>query len=153
MFGNMVLPQISARGCQWANSTVANPGSTKENVAPSCATSIQLEVSMNSRNSSDLVFSSASRSTFHHTTFPWRSWIPNFTQSRRLFAHTGGLTGSPPHSKVAPLPMLNQSNEQTEDGHAMMKSDTFHSSPNLSDAVRGCHNNCRKMCTNVTTVC
>ena len=95
------------------------------------------------------------RESFHVPSYhiPLAFMDSNFTQSRRLFAHTGGLTGSPPHSKVAPLPMLNQSNEQTEDGHAMMKSDTFHSSPNLSDAVRGCHNNCRKMCTNVTTVC
>ena len=35
--------------------------------------------------------------------------------------------------------MLNQSDVQTEDGHAMMKFDTFHSFRNLSHAVRGCH--------------
>ena len=28
--------------------------------------------------------------------------------------------------KVVPLPMLNESDAQTEDGHAMTKSDTFH---------------------------
>ena len=44
-----------------------------------------------------------------------------------LFGHTGGLTGSPLLLKVAPLPMLTQSDAQTEDGHAMMKADTFHS--------------------------
>ena len=90
--------------CPRASSTVANPGSTKENVVPSCAASMsavyQLEWSMNQRNSSDLGFSGASRSTFLHTTFPQRSWIANFTQSRRLFAHTSGLTGSPLHSKL-----------------------------------------------------
>ena len=53
--------------------------------------------------------------------------------------------------KVAPLPMMNQCDAQTEDGHAMMKSDTFHSLTNLSHAVRGCHNNCRQMHTDVTT--
>ena len=36
--------------------------------------------------------------------------------------------------------MLNQSDMQTEDGHAMMKFDTFHSFQNLSHAVRGCQN-------------
>ena len=34
--------------------------------------------------------------------------------------------------------MLNQSDMQMEDGHAMMKFDTFHSCWNLSHAVRGC---------------
>ena len=33
--------------------------------------------------------------------------------------------------------MLNQSDKQTEDGHAMMTSDTFHSYRNLRHAVRG----------------
>ena len=64
---------------------------------------------MNSRNSSDLGFSSASRSTFRH-----------------------------PILKDAPLLMLNQNDAQTEDGHAMMKYGTFHSFQNLSHAVRGC---------------
>ena len=50
---------------------------------------------MNSKNSSVLESASTSRSTFLHTTFPQRSWTSNFTLSRRLFAHTGGLTGSP----------------------------------------------------------
>ena len=45
--------------------------------------------------------------------------------------------------KDAPLPMLNQSDAQT-DGHATMKFDTFQSFPDLSHAVRGCHNNCSK---------
>ena len=40
--------------------------------------------------------------------------------------------------------VLNQSDAQTEDGHAMKKLDTCHSFWNLSHAVRGCHNNCRK---------
>ena len=66
--------------CRRANSTVANPGSTKENAVHSNATSMSpvypLEVSMNSRNSSNLGLSSASRSTFRHSTFPERSWIP-----------------------------------------------------------------------------
>ena len=46
--------------------------------------------------------------------------------------------------KGAPLPLLNQSDAQTEDGHAKMKFDTFQSFRDLSHAVRGCHNNCRK---------
>ena len=49
----------------------------------------------------------------------------SFTQSRRLFAHAGGLTGSPPQE--VSLPMLTKSDEQTEDGHAMMTFDTLHS--------------------------
>ena len=36
--------------------------------------------------------------------------------------------------------VINQSDAQTEDGHAMMNSDTFHSFQNLSHAMRGCHN-------------
>ena len=100
----------------------------------------------------------------------------NFTQSRRLFAHTGGLDRVASLLKVAPLPMLNQSDAQTEDGHAMMKSDTFHSFRNLSQrvcvglfalrntcakdtsdrelcahAVRGYCNNCRQRRANVKT--
>ena len=72
--------------------------------------------------------------------------------------------------------LLNKSDAQTEDGHAMMKSDTFHSFRNLSQrvcvgmfalrntcakdtsdrelcahAVRGCRNNCRQMRANVKT--
>ena len=107
-----------------ADSAVANPGSTKENVVPGCATSMcTLEVSRNSRNSSDLGFSSASRSTFLHTTFPQRSWI--LTSQGRFFTQ-----------KL--LSMLNQSDAQTEDGHAMVKSDVVHPFRNLSHAVRGC---------------
>ena len=73
---------------------------------------------MNSRNSSDLgVFQHQSYHvpSYH---FPSAFMDSNFTQSRRLFAHTGGLTGSPPQE--APLPMLTKSDGQTEDGHAMM---------------------------------
>ena len=36
--------------------------------------------------------------------------------------------------------VINQSDAQTQDGHAMMKSDTFHSFQNMSHVVRGCHN-------------
>ena len=60
----------------------------------------------------------------------------NSTQSRRLFAHTGGLTGSSPQE--APLPMLTTSDAQTEDGHAIMELDTFQSLRDLSHAVREC---------------
>ena len=124
---------------------MAIPGLTKANVAPSGATSMSaLEVSMNSRNSSDLGFSSASRSTFLQTTFPQRSWIPTSRSPDVSFAHTGRLTGSPSLFKVAPLPMLNQSDAQTEDGHAMMKSDTFHPFRNKGHAVRGCNQTVNK---------
>ena len=61
--------------CQCANSIEANPGLTKADVASSRATSIQLEGSMNSRNSSDLGSPSASRSTLRHAT-PQQPWIP-----------------------------------------------------------------------------
>ena len=57
----------------------------------------------------------------------------NFTQSRRLFAHTSGLL-----LKVAPLPMLNQSDAQTEDGHALVKADNFHWFQHLSQRERWC---------------
>ena len=40
--------------------------------------------------------------------------------------------------KVAPPPMMNKGDTQTEDGHAMMKSDTFHSFRNLSQRERWC---------------
>ena len=100
---------------------------------------------MNSRNSSDLGFSSASRSTFLHTAFPQRSWTPHSAQSRRLFAHTGGLTGSPLLLNDAPLPMLSQRDVQTEDGHAMMQADTFHSFQHLSQRERWCiRHECRR---------
>ena len=36
--------------------------------------------------------------------------------------------------------LTNRNDAQTEDGHAMMKSDTFHSLQDLSHAVRGCYN-------------
>ena len=67
------------------------------------------------------------------------------TLSRRLVAPTGGLTGSPPRD--APVPMLTMGDGPTEDGHAMMECDTFHSFRNLSHAVRGCNetvNKCAK---------
>ena len=51
---------------------------------------LEVSMHMNSRNSSDLGSSSTSRSTFLHTTFPQRSWIPtshspdvSFPQPRR----------------------------------------------------------------------
>ena len=47
--------------------------------------------------------------------------------------------------------LINRSVVPTEDGHAMKTSDTFHSFQNLSHAVRGCHNNCRQVRTNITT--
>ena len=37
--------------------------------------------------------------------------------------------------KEAPLPLLNHSKAQTEDGQAMMKADTFHALRNLSQEV------------------
>ena len=52
----------------------------------------------------------------------------------------GGLTGSPLLHRDAPLPMFTLSEAQTEDGHAMMEGDTFHSFRNLSHAVRGRRN-------------
>ena len=47
-------------------------------------------------------------------------------------------------SMYVKLFVLNHSDAQTEDGHAMMKFDSFQAFWNLSHAVRGCHNNCRK---------
>ena len=39
---------------------------------------------------------------------------------------------------IVVLILLNQSDAQTEDGHAMMKSGTFHSFQNLSQRERWC---------------
>ena len=64
----------------------------------------------------------------------------NFSQSRRLVRSHRRPDRVASLLKDAPLPMLNQSDAQTEDGHAMMKSDTFQSFQDLSHAVRGCHN-------------
>ena len=47
-------------------------------------------------------------------------------------------------AKTAKQWVLNKSHAQTEDGHAMIKFDTFQSFWDLSHAVRGCHFNCRK---------
>ena len=130
--------------CQQANSVVANHGLTAANVAPSGATSIQLEGSMNSRNSSDLGLSSASRSTFRHTT------LPHSTHGFQLHAVPSSFRSNKRPDKVAsllkeaPRPMSNQSHAQPEDGQAIMKFDTFQSFWDLSHAVRRCHNNCRK---------
>ena len=44
-----------------------------------------------------------------------------------------------PPPQDAPLPMFTKSDDQTEDGHAMMEFDTFQSLQNLSHAVRGGH--------------
>ena len=46
---------------------------------------------------------------------------------------------------------INQCDVQTDDGHAMKTSDTFHSFQNSRNAVRGCHSNCRQVRTNITT--
>ena len=115
-----VCRRANSTVCQRANST----GSTKENDVPS-ATSIQPEGSMNSRNSSDLGSSRTSRSTFLQ-----RSWIPTSRSPDVSFAHTSGLTGSPLYLKMLRYHCLNQ-RVQTEDGHAMMKFDTFSLAPRL----------------------
>ena len=87
------------------------------------ATSIQPEGSMNSRNSSDPGSSSASRP---------RPVVPPL--SSHGFQLHAVPTSSRSHkrpdrvaSKEAPLPMLTKTDEQTEDGHAKMTFDTFHS--------------------------
>ena len=61
--------------CSWCQRE-DSIGSTKETDVPSATSMSTLEVSINSRNSSDLGSSSTSRSTLLHTTFPQRSWIP-----------------------------------------------------------------------------
>ena len=79
----------------------------------------------------------------------WRIWrgdlMPNFPLSLEKIFSVGNLET---HTSLNILYLLNQSDAQTEYGHAMMKSDTFHSLPNLSHAVRGCHNNCPQLRTN-----
>ena len=64
----------------------------------------------------------------------------NFAQSRRLVRSHKRPDRVASLLKDVPLPMLNQNDLQMEDGHAMMKFDTFPSYRNLSHAVRGCHN-------------
>ena len=55
----------------------------------------------------------------------------NFTQSRRLLARTGGLTGIVSPLTAAPLPLSNQGDAQVKDGHAMVKFDHFPIIPEL----------------------
>ena len=86
-------------------------------------------------NSGDLRFSSTSRSAFRHTTplsthgFQLHA-VPSSFHSHRRPDGVASLL------KDAPVPMLTKGDGQTEDGHAMIKFDTFHSFQNLSHAVR-----------------
>ena len=117
--------------CQRANST----GLAKGNGVPSATSVSTLEVSMNSTNSRDLGFQHQS----FHVPSPW------MTTSRSpdvSFAHTGGLTGSPLYSQLLRYRCLNQS-VRTEDGHAMMKFDTFSLIPQLEP----------KQCVDIINLC
>ena len=76
------------------------------------------------------------------TTFPQRSWIPKFTQSRRLVRSHKRLDKSPLYSQMLRYQCLNQ-RVKTEDGHAMMKFDTFSLTPQLAP----------KQCVEVITLC
>ena len=133
-------------------------------LVPNATSMSTIEVSMNSRNASNLGSSSTSRSTFLHTTSLKRSWIPTSRSPEVSFAHTCGLTGSP-HSKMLRYRCLNQS-VQTEDGHTMMKFDTFSLIPELeprtawisslcavaeSGTERETNDNCRPMRARITT--
>ena len=79
-----------------------------------------------------------------------RSVIPsvlvdsNFTQSGHLVRSHRRPDRVASLLKDAPLPMLNQNDAQTEDGHAMMKFDTFQSFRDLSHTVRGCNETVNK---------
>ena len=77
---------------------------------------------MNWRNSGDLGLSNASRSTFLHTTFPQRSWTSTSRSPDVSFAHTGGLTGSPPQD--APQPMFKP--ERCTDGGYTCDDEVLH---------------------------
>ena len=101
--------------CQRADSTVENPGSTKEHVVPSAtsmSTVYQLEV--------------LQHQSFHVPSYhvPSAFMDSNFTQSRRLVRSHRRPDSVASLLKDAPLPTFNQSDAQTEDGHAMMNSGT-----------------------------